>query len=111
MVNSDELITTTKHLTVQVRCCINRCRHNPVRLYMHHFVHGHVTVTCKDHLGMNSYLSDWKITCFHERFSSCCSLQLKELSLDRFGGVSIVQTEDNGCSFGFTQTVLLLTFD
>jgi hypothetical protein len=34
MVNSDELIGNTEYLTLQMRCRINRCRYNRVRLYM-----------------------------------------------------------------------------
>jgi hypothetical protein len=34
MVNSEDLIGTTEYLTLQARCCINRCRYNRVRLYV-----------------------------------------------------------------------------
>jgi hypothetical protein len=32
MVNNEELIGTTKYMTVYTRCRINRCRYNRVRL-------------------------------------------------------------------------------
>jgi len=34
MVKSDELTATTEHLTLKMRCRINRCRYNRVRLYV-----------------------------------------------------------------------------
>jgi len=34
MVNSDELIDTTKYLTLYTRCRRNHCRYNRVRLYV-----------------------------------------------------------------------------
>jgi len=33
MVNSEELVGTTEHLTLYMRCRINRCRYKRVRLY------------------------------------------------------------------------------
>jgi hypothetical protein len=33
MVNSDELIGTTGHVTLYTRCLLNRCRYNRFRLY------------------------------------------------------------------------------
>ena len=33
MVNSEELIGTTKYVTLYTGCRINRCRYNGVRLY------------------------------------------------------------------------------
>jgi hypothetical protein len=33
MVNSDELLNTTKYLTLYTWCRINRCRYNRARLY------------------------------------------------------------------------------
>ena len=38
MVNNEELIVTTEHLTLYTRCCINRCRYKRVRLYLCTFV-------------------------------------------------------------------------
>jgi hypothetical protein len=32
IVNSEELIGTTEHVTLYVRCRLNRCRYNRVRL-------------------------------------------------------------------------------
>jgi hypothetical protein len=34
MVNSEELIGTTEHVTLYTRCRLNRCRYNRVRLYI-----------------------------------------------------------------------------
>jgi hypothetical protein len=39
MVNSEELIGTTEHLTLYTRCRINRRRYNRVRLYIYHGAH------------------------------------------------------------------------
>jgi len=36
MVNSEELIVDTEHLTLYRWCRINRCRHNRVRPYLQH---------------------------------------------------------------------------
>jgi hypothetical protein len=33
MVNSEELIGTTEHVTLYASCRLNRCRYNRVRLY------------------------------------------------------------------------------
>jgi hypothetical protein len=43
MVNSEELIDTTEHVTLYTRCLLNRCRYNRVRLYMllHRNAHGY----------------------------------------------------------------------
>jgi hypothetical protein len=38
MVNNEELIVTTEHLTLYTRCRINRCRYKRVRLYLCTFV-------------------------------------------------------------------------
>jgi hypothetical protein len=34
MVNSEELIGTTEHVTLYARCRLNRCRYNRIRLYL-----------------------------------------------------------------------------
>jgi hypothetical protein len=34
MANCEEFIGNTKYLTLCIRCCINRCRYNRVRLYI-----------------------------------------------------------------------------
>jgi len=34
MVNCDELIGIREYLTLQARCRINRCRYNPIRLFI-----------------------------------------------------------------------------
>jgi hypothetical protein len=41
MINSEELIETTEHLTLQMRCHTNQCWHKQVQLYNSH-------MTCKD---------------------------------------------------------------
>jgi len=38
MVNSGELIGTTKYLTLCTRCRLNRCRYNRARLYYCHAI-------------------------------------------------------------------------
>jgi hypothetical protein len=38
MVNTEELTGTTEHLTLYMRCCINRCRYNLVRLCIESFI-------------------------------------------------------------------------
>jgi hypothetical protein len=38
MVNTDELIGTTEHLTLKTRCRLNRCRYNRVRSFVRLFV-------------------------------------------------------------------------
>jgi hypothetical protein len=34
MVNIEELIGTTEHMTLYTRCCLTRCRYNRVPLYL-----------------------------------------------------------------------------
>jgi hypothetical protein len=74
MVNSEELVGTTEHVTLYARCHLNRCRYNRVRVCMVVFdgqVIGRVTVPRRNVKG-RAYLHT------SHPVSRCCTICISD---------------------------------
>jgi hypothetical protein len=106
MVNSDELIGTTEHLTLETRCRINRCRYNRFRLYISLYVPGntkflpvHIPYIANDYSLFMPFIIIWNVLVLsmlfmafqsHIHSHSCCPPNLSSVFLAWFSHSDLI---------------------